>query len=390
MTTLLRNVFNLQYLNYLVFKSPRLLRKILSFSTTFNRLPTKKVTPMNTIKFSLVGAAVVVALFGCNSDSNTITKTTPVTLSVSDAPIDDVSEVVITYSKVAFLPLDGGSPQIFEVYKTDEEGNYVDENGDPIPDGEDPLPLSVNLLNYQGSDVQELVEDEVIPSGNYKLCVFANDGDHPDYPSYVIDEATGNQIPLTVKGDGACPQGVGKEPNSGVLFFNNTFAVNPDNNEFVVEFDLRRGLKDGTGQNEGYSIQRTSVTLINTVTTGEIQGDVAAQTYADCEIDTSSANDYAHAVYLYKGSVAKEDMGPFAGEDGKTTPIAAANVVPDMEQVNYEYEFGFVEPGTYSVGYTCTANNDSEEGIVAGETFSIYQATSGLTVSAGADTDANF
>lgn len=226
---------------------------------------------MNTIKFSLVGAAVVVALFGCNSDSNTITTTTPVTLSVSDAPIDDVSEVVITYSKVAFLPLDGGSPQIFEVYKTDEEGNYVDENGDPIPDGEDPLPLSVNLLNYQGSDVQELVEDEVIPSGNYKLCVFANDGDHPDYPSYVIDEATGNQIPLTVKGDGACPQGVGKEPNSGVLFFNNTFAVNPDNNEFVVEFDLRRGLKDGTGQNEGYSIQRTSVTLINTVTTGEIQ-----------------------------------------------------------------------------------------------------------------------
>lgn len=149
---------------------------------------------MNTIKFSLVGAAVVVALFGCNSDSNTITTTTPVTLSVSDAPIDDVSEVVITYSKVAFLPLDGGSPQIFEVYKTDEEGNYVDENGDPIPDGEDPLPLSVNLLNYQGSDVQELVEDEVIPSGNYKLCVFANDGDHPDYPSYVIDEATGNQI----------------------------------------------------------------------------------------------------------------------------------------------------------------------------------------------------
>lgn len=226
---------------------------------------------MNTIKFSLVGAAVVVALFGCNSDSNTITTTTPVTLSVSDAPIDDVSEVVITYSKVAFLPLDGGSPQIFEVYKTDEEGNYVDENGDPIPDGEDPLPLSVNLLNYQGSDVQELVEDEVIPSGNYKLCVFANDGAHPDYPSYVIDEATGNQIPLTVKGDGACPQGVGKEPNSGVLFFNNTFAVNPDNNEFVVEFDLRRGLKDGTGQNEGYSIQRTSVTLFNTVTTGEIQ-----------------------------------------------------------------------------------------------------------------------
>ncbi|MEN2269986.1 DUF4382 domain-containing protein [Vibrio antiquarius] len=345
---------------------------------------------MNSMKIGLISASIAVALIGCNSDSDSVSTMTPVTLSVSDAPIDDVSELVITYNKVAFLPLDGGTPQVFDVYKTDEEGNLVDEDGNPLPEGEDPLPLSVNLLNFQGSDAQELVDDELIPTGNYKLCVFANDGDHPNYPSYVIDEATGNQIPLTVKGDGACPQGVGKDPDSGVLFFNNTFAVNPDNNEFIVEFDLRRGLKDGTGQNEGYSIQRTSVTLINTVTTGEIQGDVATLTYQSCETDTPSANGYAHAIYLYEGNIAEENMGPFAGAEGQAMPIAAANVVQDVDDANYEYEFGFVEPGTYSVGYTCTANDDSEEGIVAGETFSIYQSTSGLNVSVGTDTDANF
>ncbi|CDT76521.1 Hypothetical protein VDIAB_100281 [Vibrio diabolicus] len=345
---------------------------------------------MNSMKIGLISASIAVALIGCNSDSDSVSTMTPVTLSVSDAPIDDVSEVVITYNKVAFLPLDGGTPQVFDVYKTNEEGNLVDEDGNPLPDGEDPLPLSVNLLNFQGSDAQELVDDELIPTGNYKLCVFANDGDHPNYPSYVIDEATGNQIPLTVKGDGACPQGVGKDPDSGVLFFNNTFAVNPDSNEFVVEFDLRRGLKDGTGQNEGYSIQRTSVTLINTVTTGEIQGDVATLTYQSCETDTPSANGYAHAVYLYQGNIAEENMGPFAGAEGQAMPIAAANVVQDVDDANYEYEFGFVEPGTYSVGYTCTANDDSEEGIVADETFSIYQSTSGLNVSVGTNTDANF
>ena len=345
---------------------------------------------MNSMKIGLISASIAVALIGCNSDSDSVSTMTPVTLSVSDAPIDDVSEVVITYNKVAFLPLDGGTPQVFDVYKTDEEGNLVDEDGNPLPEGEDPLPLSVNLLNFQGSDAQELVDDELVPTGNYKLCVFANDGDHPNYPSYVIDEATGNQIPLTVKGDGACPQGVGKDPDYGVLFFNNTFAVNPDNNEFVVEFDLRRGLKDGTGQNEGYSIQRTSVTLINTVTTGEIQGDVATLTYQSCETDTPSANGYAHAIYLYEGNIAEENMGPFAGAEGQAMPIAAANVVQDVDDANYEYEFGFVEPGTYSVGYTCTANDDSEEGIVAGETFSIYQSTSGLNVSVGTNTDANF
>lgn len=345
---------------------------------------------MNAVKYSLVGTAVILALSGCNSDSDTVSTTTPVTLSVSDAPIDDVSEVVVAYSKVAFLPVGEGEsePQIFEVYKTDEDGNYVDENGDLLPEGEDPLPLSVNLLDFQGSDAQELVEDEVIPTGDYKLCVFANDGDHPEYPSYVIDEATGNQIPLTVKGEGKCPQGVGDEPNAGVLFFNDTFTVNSDNNDYVVEFDLRRGLKDATGQDEGYTIQRTSVTLINTVTTGEIEGNVALTTYQGCETDTTSGNGYAHAVYLYEGDIPQSEMGTFAPSESQT-PIASANVVTEDEGATYQYEFGYVEPGTYSVGYTCTANDDSEEGIVDGETFSIYTSTSGLSVSAGSDTNAD-
>ncbi|MGP8305750.1 DUF4382 domain-containing protein [Vibrio sp. YIC-376] len=345
---------------------------------------------MKTIKFSLMSAAVVMALFGCNSDSDSVSTTTPVTLSVSDAPIDGVSEVVVTFSKVAFLSIDDETPQIFEVYKTDGEGNYVDENGDLLLEGEDPIPLSVDLLNVQGSDVHDLIDEELIPTGNYKLCVFANDGNHPDYPSYVVDELTLNQIPLTVKGDGACPQGVGKEDNVGVLFFNNTFAVNPDNNEYVVEFDLRRGLKDGTGQNEGYSIQRTSVTLINTVTTGEIQGEISSTTYQSCVNDTVTGNGYVQAVYLYEGDVAEQDMGPFAGVEGLAEPIAASNVVLADNNTDYMYEFGFVEPGTYSIGYTCTANDDSEDGLVEGETFSIYDSASGLSVSVGTDTIADF
>ncbi|MGR5244457.1 DUF4382 domain-containing protein [Vibrio alfacsensis] len=348
---------------------------------------------MNAFKFSMIGAAVVFALTGCGSDSDSKSTTTPVTLSVSDAPIDDVSEVVVTYSKVAFLPIGEGKPQIFDVYKTNENGEYVDEDGNLLEEGEDPLPLSVNLLAFQGSDAQELVEDEVIPTGDYKLCVFANDGDHPDYPSYVVEKATGNQVALTVKGEGKCPQGVGEEPNSGVLYFNDTFTVNPDNNDYVVEFDLRRGLKDATGKDEGYTIQRTSVSLINTVTTGNIKGEIALNdTYLQCESDSDSGNGNAHAVYLYRGDIAQEDMQPYkvtedtATEDTATEgvlPIAAANVNPETENglITYQYEFGFVEPGTYSVGYTCTANDTND---------TIYKANSNLTVIAGADTTSNF
>ncbi|MGR5470912.1 DUF4382 domain-containing protein, partial [Vibrio astriarenae] len=85
---------------------------------------------------------------------------------------------------------------------------------------------------------------------------------------------------------------------------------------------------------------------------------------------------------LYQGDVAQEDMKPYVATEG-VLPIAAANVNPETENglITYQYEFGFVEPGTYSVGYTCTANDTND---------TIYKANSNLTVIAGADTTSNF
>ena len=154
---------------------------------------------MKYLKETALVSLVLAGLVGCGGDSGSSSSTTPITLSVSDAPIDDVKDVTVTFSKVALLPQGGGSPLIYDVYKMDENGDYVDENGDPLPDGEDPIPLSVNLLDYQGSDALPLIENEVIPVGSYKLCVFANDGDHPTDPSYVVENDDTNHE-LTVKG----------------------------------------------------------------------------------------------------------------------------------------------------------------------------------------------
>ncbi|EEX94246.1 lipoprotein [Vibrio orientalis CIP 102891 = ATCC 33934] len=340
---------------------------------------------MKLIKIGLLSASVALVLSGCNSGDSS-TDTTPVTLSVSDAPIDNVSEVVVTYSKVAFLPLGEGSPILFDVYKKDNEGNLIDDNGNPLPDGQDPIPLSVNLLNFQGGEAQELIENQNIPTGDYKLCLFANDGDHPTFPSYVVEANTGNSTPLTVKGEGKCPQGVGSVDNAGVLYFNDTFTVNHENNDYVVEFDLRRGLKEPKNSSNAYTIQRTSVSLVNTAETGEISGNVADSTMGACENTTSSPS-YSHAVYLYEGDVTQAEMGSFSGS-GTVAPITAANVTLDDDGVTHEYEFGFVKPGTYSVGYTCTANNDSEEGLTGN--FIIHAADSGLSVTEDTETRVHF
>lgn len=272
------------------------------------------------------------------------------------------------------------------MYKTDENGDYVDENGDPLPDGADPIPLSVNLLDYQGSEALPLIENEVIPVGSYKLCVFANDGDHPTDPSYVVENDDTNRE-LTVKGEGACPQGVGKEDNAGVLYFNNSFNVNQQSNDFVVEFDLRRGLKNSSTFPD-YTIQRTSVSLINTVETGNIEGTVALSTYDICN---GGDNTFVQSVYLYEGNVEQADMAPIGGSD-EVKPITSASVTMNQAQTNYEFSLGFIDPGSYSLGYTCTAQHDSDEDNVdpVADGFAIYEAQNGVQVTVGQDSQVSF
>ncbi|CDT93996.1 Hypothetical protein VCR14J2_230075 [Vibrio coralliirubri] len=342
---------------------------------------------MKYLKETALASLVLAGLVGCGGDSGSSSSTTPITLSVSDAPIDDVKDVTVTFSKVALLPQGGGSPLIYDVYKTDENGDYVDENGDPLPDGEDPIPLSVNLLDYQGSDALPLIENEVIPVGSYKLCVFANDGDHPTDPSFVIENDDMTRE-LTVKGEGACPQGVGKEDNAGVLYFNNSFNVNQQSNDFVVEFDLRRGLKNSSTFPD-YTIQRTSVSLINTVETGNIEGTVAKQTFDACRLTTD--NTFVQAVYLYEGNIDKDDMAPIGGSE-EVKPVTSASVVLGEDQTNFEFSLGFIDPGTYSLGYTCTAQHDSDEDnaapLAAG--FAIYEAQNGVLVTVGQDSQVSF
>ncbi|MBE8604507.1 DUF4382 domain-containing protein [Vibrio cyclitrophicus] len=342
---------------------------------------------MKYLKETALASLVLAGLVGCGGDSGSSSSTTPITLSVSDAPVDDVKDVTVTFSKVALLPTQGGTTLVYDVYKTDENGDYVDENGDPLTDGEDPIPLSVNLLDYQGSDALPLIENEVVPVGSYKLCVFANDGDHPTHPSYVVENDDSIRE-LTVKGNGACPQGVGKEDNAGVLYFNDSFNVNQQSNDFVVEFDLRRGLKNSSTFPD-YTIQRTSVSLINTVETGNIEGTVATTTFGAC--NPTNDNTFVQSVYLYEGDIAKANMAPIGGSD-EVKPITSASVAMNEAQTNYEFSLGFIDPGTYSLGYTCTAHYDSDEDNAdpVADGFEIYDVQNSVQVVVGQDNQVSF
>lgn len=270
---------------------------------------------MKLLKYSVISLGLAIALTGCGSDSDGGNSTTgKFSLGVSDAPIDDVSSVTAVYNRAVLLPQDGSDP-----IELDFTTGDIDENGN----------VSVELLDYQGASIAPLVTDVEVPAGDYKLCLFVLDGVEQDERySHVIEGEleTGPHYPLQVQGDGACPQGVGKEDGAGVLYFNKTFSVNNGNNDFVAEFDLRRGLKAPVGNKDYYTIQRTSVQLINEVESGHISGTVDVNLVSTCA--GGNPDDAVSAVYVYSGTVALENMKGFNDEfvDNQVAPTTSANV----------------------------------------------------------------
>ena len=100
---------------------------------------------------SLVMAALATLSACGGSDDKIEDQPTPTmstfSLSVSDAPVDDASEVVVYFDEVELIGNE--SPITFSV---------EDENGDP---------RSIDLLSLPGEQFEVIVEDTEIPVGDY-------------------------------------------------------------------------------------------------------------------------------------------------------------------------------------------------------------------------------
>ncbi|CAM2993685.1 DUF4382 domain-containing protein [Vibrio rarus] len=331
---------------------------------------------MKWLKPLALSIALITTLYGCGGDDNSTSNTpTHFSLAVSDAAIDDVASVTVFYPRAVLLPVGSGDP--IELTLNFAQGQQS---------------IAVDLLDYQGSKVAPLVTDQLVPAGDYKLCLFTLDGEEQNSAlSHVIigdDAQSGHLAPLQVQGDGACPQGVGKEADAGVLYFNKTFSLNNGNNHFVAEFDLRKGLKEPTGQDAHYTIQRTSVQLVNHVEAGHIKGVVSQDVIANCA--SGDSDNTVNGIYVYSGTVTQANMLGFNGTplDNQVLPTTSATVTYNEQSGLFEYEVGFLGEGAYSLGYTCSANKDTLPSI---DEFTIYQqADEAVRVTANATVTVNF
>jgi hypothetical protein len=259
------------------------------------------------------------------------------TLRLTDAPVDEATSVIVEFTGVELLRANG-APLLFTFE-----------------------PRRIDLLALQGGDSTTLLNGVTVPAGDYRQIRLQVNAGRDASDSYItLDDGSmhalfipsGNQSGLKLTGGFTVPEG--------------------GSADFTIDFDLRKSVTYPPGLGGAY-ILRPSLRLVETATAGEIAGTVgnALAAQSDCSA----------AVYVYAGEgVTPDDVG------SPTEPVTSAQVSLDETTGEYRYTVGFVEPGAYTVAFTCDAASDAP----TTDDDIAFEPPANVTVAAGETAVADF
>ncbi len=300
-------------------------------------------------KFTLTTLAAAILLSACGGSSNNDSNNseTPVTapettvsVGISDAPVNNLAEVNLVIEQLTFRSANN-EDVVFDTL--DEQGN----------------PIKVNLLDYTGDAIYQLIDEQQINPGDYEWI-----------RADIVNGEAGSNFDLTSSvrfNDGSqAPLAVTRKANDGVGEIQlNDFSLNEGANELVLEFDLNKALLKRGNSNTVY-LKPTAVRLENVISTFDVSGTVTTELQEACIADNSDLapeqGEFKHVVYLYNASVAE----PGDISEQSNSPLATAMVDSDNN-----YELAFIATGEYKLAYSCLGHIDDAES--EDENFSLYQ-----------------
>jgi hypothetical protein len=255
-----------------------------------------------------------------------------VKMSVGDAPVDGAEAVIVKFTGVE-LTANGGNPVTITF----------------------PQPKTIDLLNDSGT-ASAMLFDQPIPSGQYgqiRLMVVADGDPSNSYITFSDGTRHALQVPSTT---GLKLVSGFTVPTSGVV-------------DYTIDFDLRKDITCPTGQAPVCTLKPAD-RLIDNTTVGNIQGVVS---------NTLIPNGCTPGVYLYSGTVtAPEDMNGAAASSDTNQPLSS-NVLVASSQPPYYYQFTFLQPGTYTVAFTCQAAQDDADTSDSAVTFNPVKTAISVT-----------
>lgn len=270
----------------------------------------------------------------CNDSDSTDWGT--INLSVTDAPVDGATRVIVAFTGVEIQAADGGR----ELFTFDTQ-------------------RQVDLLALQGGGSELLLDAELLPAGRYNwIRLLVNAAPNTSDSFIEFDDGTVHSLSV--------PSAQGLRLVSG-------FTVAAGGNiDFTIDFDLRRAVVAPPGLAGGYLL-RPALRLVDNNLIGAIDGIV------DLALITEACTP---AVYVFAGADAPVgDVQPDSG------PIASARVAQNVTTGDFEYRVAFLEAGAYTVAFTCDALADDPD---AADELSFTGGTGQATVTAGSVTTVDF
>lgn len=266
---------------------------------------------------------ILFALSGCSGGGGGAGETGRMSLSVTDAPVDDASVVAVQFSGVAFK----------------REGEAAD-----VVQNLSPSPRQLNLLEYQEGRAALLLDGVTLPAGRYEWVRLIVDTQQNVRDSYIV-LTTGEECELRV------PSGA----ESG-LKLNRGFTLPADGSvALTIDFDLRKSIHAPPGQQgstaectQGY-LMRPTLRIVDNANVGAIAGVIDSALITD---------DCLPKVYVFSGGVTPDDIEEAASD---VDPLVVTNVGVQNGATSYGYRAAFLPPGPYTVAFTCDDDDPTED-----------------------------
>ena len=266
---------------------------------------------------------------GCGSGSSSTTTTSPgptqtgtISVSITDDPWHDAESVILHITAIEFHHGDGG---VFQV---------------DMPGGS----LEVDMMQLQNGVAQGLISAHEMPVGQYDRMRLDIDLDQ----SHIDRRDTGGRHGMRM-GPGA---GDGLEVQQQFRIEAGQHA------EFMLDFDLRSGLRHGHGGMMGGEFElHNAMRLIRLEQAGGLFGSVDPSlvdlNHPDCD-----PADGGNWVYVFPGDAEVPDDIADVESDGVPGPVATDRVEMDPGTGQHEYHFGYLPEGTYRLAFTCSGEWD--------------------------------
>jgi hypothetical protein len=271
------------------------------------------------------GPLAIATLAACSGDGGSSAGRSTLSVSLMDAPVDGVTAVYVRITSMWIKPASGPAVEL------------------PLANA----PLNVNLLALTDTNAAILINEAVVQPGTYEWLAMDIAAERGVRDSYVLTQTGGEQdIDLSVP--------------SGRVRLVSGFEVAPNQAvRLLFDWDMRQGLVNPPGQHQYFL--KPAFRMLDVTEYGVLEGTIAAATvgtHLDPAVNNCAADDNVdlaegNVVYVFEGEATPDDVD--GTDDPVTTIEATRNNAGD-----YVYRT-LIDPGTYTVAFTCEAGNDDPE-----------------------------